>query len=342
MKHEHHPEHGHEEERGGHAHDGHPHGHGFKHVHEQTANVHRGPERSRLLISMILTGAVMGVEIAGGILTNSLALISDAGHMFTHFFALGVSFFAIVIACRPTTCERSFGLYRAEILAAFVNGLVLLGVTVYIVYESVARLISPRPIADVQMLIIAALGLAVNLISALLLYGVGRGDLNVKSAFLHMVGDTLSSVAIVAGAVVIHFTGWFRVDPVLSALIAILIGLWSFGLLRDSTRILLEAAPKHLNMGEIEKKVIETFTEIKNIHDIHIWEITSGMYSMTAHVTVESQTGVERAEEIRAKMEKFLCSGFGIGHTTLQFETAASCCGGSAPACCTPKPPESV
>ena len=299
-----------------HAHGGHEHQH-----------VHRRPERRRLLASMALTGTMMAVELVGGIYTNSLALVSDAGHMFTHFFALGVSFFAIVIASRPGPRERTFGFYRIEILAAFVNGLVLVGVTVYIMYESVVRFLEPRPIAEMEMLVIAIAGLVVNLISALLLAGVGKGDLNVRSAFLHMLGDTLSSVAVVAGAVLIHFTGWLRVDPVLSGLIAVMIGIWSYRLLRDSVNVLLESTPKHIRLSELDEALREEFPEIRGLHDVHVWEITSGMYSMTAHVTVAPDTTVGELEQFRGRIERFMLDAFRIGHTAFQFESAGACCG---------------
>ena len=268
----------------------------------------------------------MLVEFIGGIFANSLALVSDAGHMFTHFFALGVSLFAIVVASRPAPLERSFGLYRIEILAAFVNGLALIGVAVYIMYESVVRFLEPQPIAEMQMLVIAVAGLVVNLVSALLLAGVGRHDLNVRSAFLHMLGDTLSSVAVVAGAVVIHFTGWLRVDPALGGLIAVMIGIWSCRLLRDSASVLLESTPKHIRVSELDEALRGETPEIKGLHDIHVWEITSGMYAMTAHATVEPETTVERLEEIRAHMESFVREAFRIGHTAFQFESAGPCC----------------
>ena len=255
---------------------------------------------------MVLTGSMMVVELVGGIIVNSLALVSDAGHMFTHCFALSLSFFAILIAARPAPNKHTFGFYRIEILAAFTNGLMLLGVTVYILYEMVVRFLNPEPIAAIQMLVIAILGLVVNLASVLLLTGVGKDDLNVKSAFLHMIGDTLSSVAVVAGAVVIHFTGWWQVDPVLSGLIAVMIGIWAFRLLRDSANILLESTPKHLSISQVEEELRAEFPEIENLHDVHVWEITSGMYAMTAHVTVGSHTTVNRVRGVRVRMEAFV------------------------------------
>ncbi|MDK1030677.1 MAG: cation diffusion facilitator family transporter, partial [Planctomycetia bacterium] len=300
------------------THTEHAHGHDRPHVH-------RHKERHRLFASMILTAAMLVVELIGGIISGSLALISDAGHMFTHCFALGISFFAIVIASRPAPRERSFGFYRMEILAAFTNGLVLVGVTVYIVYESVVRFLDPRPIAEMQMLVVAVAGLVVNLVSAALLAGVGKDDLNVRSAFLHMLGDTLSSVAVVGGAILIHYTGWVRVDPILSALIAVMIGIWSYRLIRDSTNILLESTPKHVDLDSLEGAIRDEFGEIKVLHDLHVWEITSGMYAMTAHVGIESAASVEDIEELRRRLEGVIEGRFRIGHNELQFGGADAC-----------------
>ena len=233
------------------THSTHGHSHGgvsFEHNH-----LHRPLERRRLLASMIITAVMMVIEIGGGIWTNSLALLSDAGHMFTHLFALGLSYIAIVLAARPTKSQRSFGLFRLEILAAFLNGIMLAGVTIYILYQAVLRLIAPLPIKHGQMLLIATAGLVVNLISAALLAGVGKDDLNVKSAFLHMLGDAVSSLAIIGGAALIYFTGYQRIDPLLSALIAGVIGVWSYRLICDSSHILIEATPRSVKIDDVRE-----------------------------------------------------------------------------------------
>jgi len=309
--------HSHRPDSPDHPHEGHAHPH----------HVHKHAERQRLAISMALTGVMMLVEFIGGLLTNSLALVSDAGHMATHFVALGVTFFAIVFAAMPAPTERSYGFYRSEILAAFVNGLVLLGATFYILYEAVERFIAPRPIATIPMLLVAAAGLVVNLVSMALLAGVGKHDLNVRSAVLHMLGDALSSVAVVGGAVLMYFTGWLRVDPALSALIAVLIGIWSVGLLRDSANVLLESTPKHVNIAELAEALRAASPSVHDLHDIHVWEITSAMYAMTAHVTVDAATTVAQAQEVRQQLEACARERFRIGHTIFQFEGADVSCG---------------
>ena len=302
----------------GHDHD---HGHGHAHAH---AHGFRSLQRNRLLICIVITGLVMVAELVGGILSGSLALVSDAGHMLTDFFGLALSFSAIALAARPATGVRSYGFYRAEILAAFINGLLLLGATLYIVYESIVRLIHPEPVHTTGMLVVALVGLVANLASAMLLLGVGRGSLNIRGAFLHMIGDTLSSVGVVIGALVIRYTGWERVDPILSLAIAVLIGLSSWRLLRDAASVLLESAPKHVHDEDIAARCCAEFPDVREIHDVHVWEITSSMYAMTAHVAVDPGVTIEKVDELRARLERYVSEKFHIGHAIFQVESVGA------------------
>jgi cobalt-zinc-cadmium efflux system protein len=295
----------------------HSHAHAGEAGHE-----HRPVSRRRLLVSMALTGSMMIVELVGGILSGSLALVSDAGHMFTHFFALGVSYFAIRIAMRPVAPERTFGWFRAEIIAALVNGIFLAAATAYIAYESVVRLFEPVPIAGVEMLAIAALGLAVNLVSAGLLWGISRGDLNVRSAFFHMLGDTLSSVGVVIGAVVIIMTGLVAIDPALSLLIAAVIGVWSYRLLAQSVRILMEAVPHGVDPEDLERSLAAADPRIRGVHDLHVWEITSGMRAMTAIVALDPAVRVGETTDLLARLRHIAEERFAIGHAIIQFEAS--------------------
>jgi cobalt-zinc-cadmium efflux system protein len=296
------------------------------HTHEDGVghgHAHRPMSRRRLLISMALTGAMMVVELVGGILSGSLALVSDAGHMFTHFFALGVSYVAIRIAMLPVAPERSYGWFRAEIIAALVNGIFLAGATAVIAYESVVRLLAPIEIAGGEMLAIATLGLAVNLVSAALLWGVSKGDLNVRSAFFHMMGDTLSSVAVVAGAGVIIVTNFVAIDPVLSLLISAVIGIWSYKLLAQSVRILMETTPRGLDLADLVRSLAAADPRIRRVHDLHVWEITSGMRTMTAIVAMEPSVTVGETTELLGRLQKIAGERFAIGHAIIQFESAA-------------------
>jgi len=274
---------------------------------------------SRLKMVIIITAIVMGIEVVGGFLTNSLALLSDAGHMLTHLFALGMSFFAIVLATRPVTKEKTYGFYRAEVLVAFVNGIVLLFLTAFIFYKAIFRIISPQPVAELEMLLVAILGLAANGAGIFLLHGVGRGDINVKSAFLHLIGDTASSGAVVLGGLIIYYTGNFLIDPLISILICILILIWAGKLLAESTNILLEATPKHVDIDEMVSFIKRRIPAIKTIHHVHVWVITSHMYAMTAHVIIEDIT-VSQSHKILEKINQLVTNEFNISHTNIQFE----------------------
>jgi cobalt-zinc-cadmium efflux system protein len=287
------------------------------------SHVHRPVSRQRLLASMALTGAMMIVELVGGLMSGSLALVSDAGHMFTHFFALGVSYLAIRIAMRPVVPQRSYGWFRAEIIAALFNAIFLAAVTAIIAYEAVLRLLAPEPIAGTEMLLVAALGLVVNLISAALLWGVSKGDLNVRSAFFHMMGDTLSSVAVVAGAAVIMATSFVEIDPVLSILIAVVIGIWSWRLLAQSVRILMESTPHGLDPADLERSLAAADPRIRRVHDLHVWEITSGMRTMTAVVALDPEVRVCETTELVERLRAVASERFAIGHAIIQFESSA-------------------
>jgi cobalt-zinc-cadmium efflux system protein len=267
---------------------------------------------------MVITAAVMVIEVIGGYLTGSLALSSDAGHMFTHLFALAISFIAIVIACKEPCHHRTYGFYRVEILAALFNSIFLFGVTTYIFYQGILRLLNPQPVLGFEMLMVALLGLAANGISLILLRGSVKADLNVKGAFLHMFADTASSVAIIIGAIIVYLTDWYIVDPLLGIGISVLIFLWAWGLLKDAVNVLLETAPKGVNIDIVGAELKEHVPEIVEITDMHIWEITSEMYSLTAHITIKEGN----QKHLINKINKLLNEKHGIEHTTIQLETA--------------------
>ncbi|MCL6086843.1 MAG: cation diffusion facilitator family transporter [Actinobacteria bacterium] len=283
-------------------------------------HVFRSFERKRLLTAIILTGTMMIAELTGGFITGSLALLSDAGHMFTHAFALLISFLAILYAARPATKERSFGFYRVEIIAALFNGITLLAITVFIVWEAYKRIINPQPVSGKGMFIIAVIGLIVNIITALILWKASRESLNVRSAFTHMIGDAGSSVGVVIGAIIIYFTDLYIVDSIFSIIIAILILIWSISLIRDSVRILMESTPKDINMNLLKKSLIENMSEIRDVHDLHVWEITTGMYCMTAHIIIKDMN-VSRTEKLLHDINVFLEDSYNIQHPIIQFET---------------------
>ena len=277
-------------------------------------------ERRKLKLTMAITGVVMVAEVIGGVWTNSLALISDAGHMFTHFFALLISFGAIICANRAVCHRRTFGFYRVEILAALFNSVFLVAVTAWILFEGIKRILHPEPVLGMQMFVIALIGLVVNLISMLILRGAGKDDLNIKSAFLHMWADTMSSVAIVIGAVVIYFTHWNIIDPALSILIAVLIFGWGWQLFKDSVNILLESAPKGMDSRQVAAAFKDGVPEIEEITDLHVWEITSKMYSMTAHIRLRADRGTCDTKSILSRIKDIADKRFDIEHTTIEFD----------------------
>jgi cobalt-zinc-cadmium efflux system protein len=276
--------------------------------------------KNRLVLSMIITASVMVIEVIGSVLTGSLALGSDAGHMFTHFFALAISFTAIIISCKEPCHHRTFGYYRAEILAALFNSIFLFGVTAYIFFQGIERLLNPQPVLGYEMFLVALAGLAANGISILILRNSVRNDLNVRGAFLHMFADTASSVLIIIGAIVVSLTGWYIIDPLLGIGISILIFVWAFGLMRDSINVLMETSPKGINSDVVMAEIKKNVPEVTSISDMHIWEITSGMYSLTAHIEANI-TSSGNVNEIIHKINKILNDKFGIEHTTIQMES---------------------
>jgi len=284
-----------------------------------THHHYRTDKLSRLRLALILTAAGMVFEFIGGFLSNSLALISDAGHMLTHLFALGMSYFAIVLAMRPTTKKRTYGFYRAEILAAFINGIVLIFIAAYIAYEAVLRSISPEKIKVGEMLLVALIGLAINGISTVLLAKASSHDLNIRSALLHEIGDMISSIAVVAAGIIIYFSGYYIVDPLLSFLICILIVIWAVKLLIDSGNILLESTPKHLDIDEVVQAIKSQLKDVYEVHHMHVWTIATGMYALTAHVVIDD-CHVSKANELLHKINNLVKEKFHIGHTNIQFE----------------------
>ena len=281
-------------------------------------HTHRGEERSKLVLACALTGTMFIVEGIAGFLTNSLALLSDAGHMLTHMIALLISLGAIMFASRPPTARKTYGFYRLEILAALFNGATLFLITIWIFFHAYKRIINPEPVASGHMLIVAIVGLLVNLACAYILK-TSHGSLNIKSAFMHMMADTFSSLVVVFGAIIMHYTQWYILDPALSILICIIILVWSYQLITESVDILLEATPKDVDLENVVKSINE-LDEIEGVHDVHIWTITSGMYAMSAHVYIKDLM-VSETQQIMSKINTLVNEKFSIGHTVIQFES---------------------
>lgn len=264
----------------------------------------------------------MAIEFIGGVFTNSVALISDAWHMFTHCFAIGIGLVAIVIARNPPCHHKTFGLYRAEILAAFVNGIFLMLVIGSILFTAVRRIMFPKEILSLHMLLIGIIGLLVNLISIFILYGSHKTDLNVKGVFYHMLADAASSAGVVVAAFIIMFTGWKIIDPLVSLGISILLLFWAAGILRQSGRVLLEMAPEGLDVDGIGNDLKFGFPEIKELFNVHIWAITTNMFVFSAHIQLKDLKGsLISHEELISRINDYLVHKYNIIESTIQIIT---------------------
>jgi len=279
---------------------------------------YRSVEKKRLILSLTITLIVMIVEIIGGVIASSIALISDAGHMFTHAFAIGISLLAIYIAKRPPCHHKTFGLYRSEILAAFINGIFLLTIIGFIVYEAFMRFLNPTEVAGFYMFFVALVGLAVNLSSIIILSKGKTKTLNVRSVFFHMIADAASSIGIVIIAVIINYTNWYLLDPLVSIGISIIILYWAIGILKESTRILLEVAPKGLDVNMIANSLKENFSEIDELFNMHLWTITPDMLVFSAYLALKTETNESQKNDLIIEINNFLYEKYNIIESTIQ------------------------
>jgi len=275
----------------------------------------------RLWIALVISSTIVIIEFTGGFLGQSLALISDSGHVLTDVLAIGVSILTLRLGRRQHTARRTFGYHRAEIFAALINGSTLIAVALLIIYEAFLRLQQQTRVQGTLVLSLAALGLLGNLTTTGLLARTGKTSLNVRGVFLHAVGDTVSSIAVIISSLVVVFTGYSGLDPVAAVLIGILIMRSAYGLVRDSTNILLEATPKHLELESIAR-TIRSVEGVKGVHDLHVWTITSGLYALSGHVTLGSDK-ISDGSIIIGKVATKLKESFGIEHVTLQMEKEA-------------------
>ncbi|HJQ29452.1 MAG TPA: cation diffusion facilitator family transporter [Rubrobacter sp.] len=285
------------------------------HEHQHTEKARKGNRRA-LVVVLALTASFTVVEIIGGLLTGSLALLADAGHMLSDNLSLGIALFAAWLAGKPATPEKSFGYRRAEILAALVNGMTLVAVSLWVFVEAYSRLREPTGVLGGPMLAVAALGLLVNAVGAIVLYRSEGENLNVEGAMRHVLADALGSVGAMVAAAVIILTGWRYADPLISVAIGLLILGSSWKLLRDSTNILLEAAPSNLKAEEVGYRMASA-DGVVEVHDLHIWTITSGFPALSAHVLVGRD---EDCHARRRELEELLANEFDISHTTLQVD----------------------
>lgn len=278
---------------------------------------HASRSRSHLAVALAITISFFIVELIGGYITNSLALAADAWHMLNDAVALAFALIAAWIAGRPSDLRKTFGYHRTEILAAFLNGIFLWAVVILIIFSAIQRLQTPATVASQEMLLIAVIGLAANGLSAGVLSRSKSESLNVKSAFLHVVSDTLGSVAVIAAGLVMFFTGWYQADPIFSMLVAILISYGAYKLIRESINVLLEGVPPDIDMATVERKIREQ-KGVKGVHDLHVWCITpTKICALSCHVVVEES--IDR-RKLMSDLIAVLDAVFGIDHTTIQLE----------------------
>ena len=288
-------------------HIGHGHGHGD------------ATSRTRLMLVLVLTGIIMVAEIVGGILSHSLALLGDAGHMLVDELSLALTLFAIIVAARPATSTKTFGYHRVEIMAALANGILLALVSASIIYEAYGRFVKPPVVNAPLMLVIAAIGLVANIGGMSLLSGVSHHSLNLKAAFWHIIGDTVSSLGVIAaGAIIWVRPEWGIVDPILAIILALVILWGAVRLSRESVDILLEAVPSHLSLDDVIK-ALQSVPGVDEVHDVHVWTLTSDIHALSAHLMIQDQS-VSGSGEIVNKVNKEMRRKFNITHTTLQLE----------------------
>jgi cobalt-zinc-cadmium efflux system protein len=286
--------------------------HDHQHNHSETGNI------KRVQLALMLTGIFMLVEVVGGIISGSLALLADAGHMLTDTMALGLAAFAFRVSSRPADTRRSYGYQRFQIIAAFVNGLSLLFIVGWILFEAVMRLIEPPEVIGGTMLIVASAGLVVNILVFSILHSGDQENLNIRGAVLHVLGDLLGSVAAIIAAVVIIQTGWMPIDPILSVLVAMLIFRSAWQLVRRSAHILLEGAPEWLDLDDMQQKIVAAVPEVKEIHHVHVWGLTPQHPMLTMHVVLAEKP--DDPTTVIRSVKQALKSDFAINHSTIEVE----------------------
>jgi cobalt-zinc-cadmium efflux system protein len=273
----------------------------------------------KLLITVLLNGFITLAQITGGIISGSLALISDALHNLSDSVAVTLAWMAGRLALKPRTDRTSFGFQRAEILAAFINALVLIAVSVYLVIEAVRRFVHLREVDPQWMLWLGLLGLVANGISVFILHGDRKENINLKAAYLHLAGDALTSLAVVAGAIAIRFLQWYWVDPLVTLFISGYLFIQTFSVLRESVEILMQMSPAGIDPQDVAAAVTR-IEGIENVHHIHIWQLNDRKIHFEAHIVLKSDLPVSATYAVREAIKNELLSGFGIDHVTLQFE----------------------
>ncbi len=288
--------------------------HSHAHHHDQTSSNMR-----RVVIALVLTGTFMVVEVIGGILSGSLALLADAGHMLSDTIALGLAAVAFSVSKRPGDKKLTYGYQRFQILAAFVNGLSLLAIVGWILFEAVQRFITPSDVMGETMLVVALAGLVVNIIAFAVLHSGDKENLNIRGAALHVAGDLLGSVAAIIAAIVIIYSGWMAIDPILSIAVAMLILKSAWSLVRRSAHVLLEGAPDWLDVPAMQERIIAQVPQVAGVHHVHVWGLTPQDLMMTMHVRLSGK--LDNPTSVIRQIKKIMLDEYGVGHSTIEIET---------------------
>lgn len=292
-----------------HEHEGHDHHHSHGHVHVA---------QNKLKIAIILGTLILIAEVVGGIISNSLALLSDAGHMLTDVISLIVAFLAVKISTNQPTKKMTYGYYRITILAALLNALTLIGIAIYIGFEAYKRLLHPEPVQGVVLFVTATIGLVLNLY-----IGLGMREqadnVNIKSAMLHVLGDAAASAGVIIAGIIMYFTEWYIIDPILSVLIALVVAGGAWRILKETYNVLMEGTPDEIVMEDVLKE-IQTISGIVGVHDLHIWSLTSNRNALSCHIVVDGELKMKEAQGIVKNVAAILERKFDIDHSTIQLE----------------------
>ena len=290
-----------------------------KHIGDSDSKPDKQPNKKNLRISIVLNFGITIAEFIGGILSNSLSLLSDALHNLSDAIALLISYMAMLVGQKKSTRKNTFGYKRVEILAALLNALVLIVISLYLFYEAYERLLKPEAIEGKTMFIVATIGLLANFFSVYLLHKDSKYNLNIKAAYLHLIGDTLSSVGVIIASLLIYFFELYWVDPLLTFLIGIFILRSTYGILKDTIKILMQASPEHININEI-KTALEQHPKVENIHHIHVWMLSDQEVHFECHADVDQNYSIKESDKIRSDLENTLRKQFEIHHITIQME----------------------
>ena len=282
-------------------------------------HIHKEPSKKNLLISVLLNATITLAEFVGGILSNSLALLSDAVHNLSDTMAIIISYIAMIIGKKNSTSKNTFGFKRIEILAALFNAVVLIVISIYLFYAAYERFLNPEPIKSKLMFIVATIGFSGNIISVILLHKDSSHNLNIRAAYLHLIGDTLSSVGVIIGSILIYFWNITWIDPLITIIIGLVIIKATWGIIKETVEILMQASPENLDL-QVIKTELEKHPEISNIHHIHAWRLSDNIIHFQCHADLCDNKLIKEVDQIRLDLENILHSNFGIDHITIQME----------------------